>query len=48
VYVTWIPPIQPNGQIMHYNVSKHGLYLICNYSILTPFRRGGKVESAYL
>jgi len=23
VYVMWTPPLQPNGQIMHYNVSKH-------------------------
>jgi hypothetical protein len=27
VYVTWTPPIQPNGQIMHYNVSKYDSFI---------------------
>jgi hypothetical protein len=41
VYVTWTPPIQPNGQIMHYNVSKHDS---CILFLFIPLRRAEKLK----
>jgi hypothetical protein len=34
VYVTWTPPVQPNGQIMHYNVSEFDSFIL---SLIIPY-----------